>query len=157
MDAKVVVVRGVEVVLDPSRLTFNEANLSRYLQEEAAWYNFISQNLADAETEKQIKELHYETKYSDKFKFYKEQGGSDKLAESNANADVEVVAHKQAVLEAINKVKSLQYYLKALDKSHENAQSFGHMLRKEMDKLYTDIKKSTDTDFEAKIDKIFGT
>ena len=33
------------------------------------------------------------------------------------------------------RVKLLKNYLKSLDNSHENAISYGHMLRKEMDKL----------------------
>lgn len=151
-----VMVGGEEFTLDPERLTFNEATLSNYLQEEAAWYNHVAQKLADAEKELQQQELEYDTKYSEKFSSFKEQGGSDKLAESNAKADVEVEAAKQNVISARQAVKSLQWYLKALDKCHDNAQSFGHMLRKEMDKLMMDIRRAADTDMEKKIDDIIG-
>ena len=35
----------------------------------------------------------------------------------------------------------LKQHLRSWDKAHENAQSRGHMIRKEMDKLNTDIMK----------------
>ena len=38
-----------------------------------------------------------------------------------------------------HKVTLLKQHLKAWDKAHENAMSRGHMVRKEMDKLNTDI------------------
>lgn len=151
-------VGGNEFNLDEAKLTFNEANLSKYLQDEAAWYNHVAQKMADAEQELQELELKYDTMFSEKFRVFKEAGGSDKLAESNAKADVEVEAIKQNIIKVKNTVKSLQLYLKALDKAHENAQSFGHMLRKEMDKLMADIKHSasSDYDMEKKIDDIIG-
>lgn len=156
MENKTVKVNDEEFVLDTDRLTFNEASLSKYLQEEAAWYNHVAQKLADAEQELQEIELEYDIKYSEKFRGFKELGGSDKLAESNSKADVEVEALKQFEIKAKNTVKSLQWYLKALDKSHDNAQSFGHMLRKEMDKLMMDIKRTGDVSMESQIDDIIG-
>jgi hypothetical protein len=151
-----VVINGESIYLDPARLTFNEATLSKYLQEEAAWYNYVGQNLADARKGLQECELRYESKFASKFSSYKEQGGSDKLAESNAKADVEVEALKQRVVDSKQAVESLNSYLRALDKSHENAINFGYMLRKEMDKLMVDIRRTSDGDLEKKIDDIIG-
>lgn len=156
MESKTIVVSGEELYLDPDRLSFNEANLTKYLQEEAAWYNYIAQKLADAEKELQVKELEHDTIQAEKFRSFKEQGGSDKLAESNAKADVQVEAAQQAEIQCRCAVNSLKWYLKALDKAHENAQSFGHMLRKEMDKLFVDIKRTADVDLEKKVDDIIG-
>lgn len=153
---KKVMVGGEEFHLDPERLEFNEANLSKHMQEEAAWFNHVGQKLADAEKELQLSELTYEIKYHDKFRSFKELGGSDKLAESNAKSDVEVEVVKTTVIEIKHAVKSLQAYMKSMDKCHVNAHNFGHMLRKEMDKLMTDIRRTSDEDLEKKVDDIVG-
>jgi hypothetical protein len=50
----------------------------------------------------------------------------------------------------------LQQHLRAWDKNHDNAQSRGHMIRKEMDKLNIDIYKSKqlDVDIDRKVSEI---
>ena len=149
-------VNGEEFNLDPERLKFNEANLSQYMQSEAAWYNYTSQKLADVEREVQQRDLEYDVKRAEKFRAFKEKGGSDKLADANADADVEVVAAKELLFDAKHAARSILLYLRAFDKSHENATNFGHMLRKEMDKLLVDIKGTSDYDMEKKIDEIIG-
>lgn len=156
MSGKTVVIKGEEFCLDSDRLVFNEASLTKYLQEEAAWYNHVAQKQADADAELKRKSLEYEVKYAEKFRTYKEQGGSDKLAESNTKADIEVEAAANAEIDARLVVDSIKLYLRALDKSHDNAQSYGHFLRKEMDKLMTDIRMASDNDIERKINDIVG-
>jgi hypothetical protein len=141
-----------EFTIDPKLLEFNEASLNKYMEKEGVWYNFYSEKMADAEYLLQCYEMEYDNKYFDKFKQFKEEGNSDKLAEANAKIDSLVIESKKAVLAAKHKVKLIQGYLRAFDKSHDNAQSRGHMLRKEMDKITTFTK--TDT-VEKQIDELF--
>lgn len=130
---------GKEVKLDPKKLNFNEHTLSEYMETEAGWYDYFGARVADAEYLMQRLELEYDVKYSERFKENKDQGCSDKLAEANAKADPDVEEAKKNVLAARHKVKLLQQHLRAWDRAHENAQSRGHFLRKEMDKLNKDI------------------
>jgi hypothetical protein len=50
-----------------------------------------------------------------------------------------VVSAKQDIIDARYVVNRLKQHLKAWDKSHDNAQSMGHMLRKTMDKLNAEV------------------
>lgn len=156
MSGKIVIINGEEFHLDPDRLVFNEASLTKYLQEEAAWYNHVAQKQADAEAECKRRGLTYEVKFAEKFRTFKEQGGSDKLAEASTKADVEVEATALAEIEAKTVVDSIKFYLRALDKSHDNAQSYGHFLRKEMDKLMSDIRVTSDNEIDRRINDIIG-
>jgi hypothetical protein len=155
-------VAGADVVIDPKRLQFSEVTLSRFMEEEAAWYDYFGQRVAEAEGEWQYHDMRYDAIYSKKFVEFKELGGSDKLAESKSKADEEVVAALRNVIIAREKVKILQQHLRAWDKCHENAQSRGHMIRKEMDKLNHDsvIQKLAHPDgmagLDSEIDEIIG-
>lgn len=145
------------VFLNPEVLTFDEARLNQYLQEEAGWYNYYGQKLADAESYLQWFETQYDVRYSTKFRFFKDEGGSDKMAEAKAKADPEVETAKKAVIAGKRSVKKLQQYLRAFDKSHDNAQSFGHMLRREMDKLQNRInagRSAEDAELERQVEEI---
>jgi hypothetical protein len=146
-----------EVTLDPSDLEFNEATLTEYMEKEGSFYNYYSQKTADAQAQVQLAKLNYDVKYAEKFKHYKPQGMSDKLAEAHAKSDNEVVMASKQIVAATRTCEKLKYYLKSWDKNHDNAQSVGYMLRKEMDKLNFEIKKSRDNadpDLEDKIAKI---
>jgi len=149
-----ITISGQKIVLDPAKLAFNEITLSKFLEEEGGWYNYFGQRLAEAEYVMQRQELEYEVLYSNKFKEFKDLGASDKLAESKAKADLAVKESKVAALEAKYKVRALQQHLRAWDKAHENAQSRGHFLRKEMDKLNRDIMNQVDNYFEKKLEEI---
>lgn len=138
-EVTVVNLGGKEVKLDPKKLIFNEHTLSEYMESEAGWYDYFGARVADAEYLMQRLELEYDVKYSERFKENKDQGCSDKLAEANAKADPDVEEAKKSILAAKHKVKLLQQHLRAWDRAHENAQSRGHFLRKEMDKLNKDI------------------
>lgn len=132
-----------EVILDTKLMEFNEATLSSYIEKEGGLYAYYGEKLADAEYAHQRAEQEYEVLYARKFKTYKESGGSDKLAESSAKADIEVEEAKKRALTWKYKVRLLQQHLRAYDKNHDNAQSRGHMLRKEMDKLGANIYGQT--------------
>lgn len=138
-EVTVVNIGGKEVKLDPKKLEFNEHNLSDYMETEAGWYDYFGARLADAEWLLQRVEFEYDVLYSERFKEHKENGCTEKLAEASAKSDLDVGEAKKVVLAAKHKVKLLQQHLRAWDRSHENAQSRGHFLRKEMDKLNKDI------------------
>lgn len=130
-----------EVSLDESKFAFSEATLSNYLQTEAGWYDYFGAKLAKAEFIYQRKEMEYESLYGEKFKTFKEDGATEKKAEACCKSDNELKAAKLVVLEAKFNVRLIQQHLRAWDKNHENAQSRGHFLRKEMDKLHRDVIK----------------
>jgi hypothetical protein len=130
---------GQEVVLDNSRLAFNEVSLNAFMENLALWYDYFSQKLAEAEAILAYKEYEYDVLFSSAYERSKEDGCTDKLAEANAKKEPNVCEAKKEIIGAKHKVTLLKQHLKAWDKAHENAMSRGHMLRKEMDKLNTDI------------------
>lgn len=128
-----------EVVLDNSRLAFNEVSLNAFMENLALWYDYFSQKLAESEAILAYKEYEYDVLFSAAYERSKEGGCTDKLAEANAKKDPNVCEAKKDTIGAKHKVTLLKQHLKAWDKAHENAMSRGHMVRKEMDKLNTDI------------------
>lgn len=128
-----------EVVLDNSRLSFNEISLSTFMENLALWYDYFSQKLAEAEALLSYKEYEYELAFSSAYEMFKEDGCTDKLAEANARKESQVSEFKKEIISAKHKVTLLKQHLRSWDKAHENAQSRGHMIRKEMDKLNSDI------------------
>jgi len=135
----VVKIGGQEIVLDNSRLAFNEVSLNNFMENLALWYDYFSQKLAEAEAILAYKEYEYDVLFSSSYERSKEEGCTDKLAEANAKKDTNVCEAKKEIIGAKHKVTLLKQHLKAWDKAHENAMSRGHMVRKEMDKLHTDI------------------
>jgi hypothetical protein len=146
-EAIVVKVAGQDVVLDPDALEFNEATLGEYMQTEGAKYNYFGSMAVEAQAQLMLVKNKYEEIEAEKFKHYKEVvSGPIPLVESHVKTDPEVVAASKKVVAANRVVELLKSHLRAWDKNHDNAQSFGHMLRKEMDKLGFEIKESGDTD-----------
>lgn len=128
-----------EVVVDPENLRFDEDSLNNYIQKEAGFYDNFGAYLALSERNLQNKEVQHEKLYSERFVEAKEEGATEKLAEAKAKCDPDVVDVKLEIVEARYIVNRLKNHLKAWDKSHDNAQSMGHMLRKQMDKINGDI------------------
>jgi hypothetical protein len=153
MQLEQVIVGKTEVTLNPKHFDFDETTLNRYLQEEAGWFNFYGQRLADLESYLQWHESLHDEAFAERFRDFKEDGGSDKLAEAKAKIDPKVVEAKKKVIATKRAVKKLQLFLKSFDKAHDNAMSFGHMLRREMDKLQPRIY-SRDAELEQKVDEI---
>lgn len=144
---KVEIKIGSDVVdLNPADLNFDQATLSDYLIKEGQFYSYYGQKLAEAEALLQTKELQYDSKLSEKMVFLKDNGGgSDPIVKAKAQVDPEIVAAKEACIAAKLKVRRLQHYIRAWDKNHENAISYGYSLRKEIDKLCgNSIKVSSD-------------
>lgn len=128
-----------EVEINPENLRFDEQSLSTYIQKESGWYDNFGAYLALAERHLQNKEVSHEKLYCERFVEAKENGASDKLAEAKAKADNDVNDLKSEIIEAKYVVNRLKNHLKAWDKNHDNAQSLGHTLRRQMDKLKGDI------------------
>jgi hypothetical protein len=144
------------VIIDPELLSFNENTLSNYIETEGSYYDNFGGCLALAERLLQQAELRAEKVYGLRFADFKDNlGGSDKLTECRAKSDDEVVAAEELVIEAKYKVKRIQQHIRAWDKNHDNAQSMGHMLRKQIDKLQADIfKKQHSYNFD--VDELVG-
>lgn len=153
-------VAGHDVFIDPRKLTFSEVTLTRYTEEEGVWYNYFGQRLADADAEWQFFSSKHEQISAEKFVQFKSEGGSDKYVEARVKSDDEVKKAKENEIAARHKVKVLQQHLRSWDKCHENAQSRGHMLRKEIDKLNRDTfakNKMDGGDMEQEVDKIISS
>ena len=142
------------IEINPSNLAFNETTLSTYLTKEAGFYDNFGSSLAVAERVLQIAELRHERIYSEKFSLYKDMGGSDKLADARAKSDDDVVKAREVVVEVKYKVKRIQQHLRAWDKNHDNAQSLGYMMRKELDKLAPEIKHRRESSFEEELESM---
>jgi len=140
-----------KVHLDKEKLYFSEATLSEYIETEGGWIDFFGAKLAEAERDLAVAEHNYDIIYSKKFVEFKPQG-SDNLVQALVKIDPEVEAHKRITIAKKTTVRKLQQHLKAWDKNHENAQSRGHFLRKEMDHLRRDTIK-TDNYLERKIEE----
>jgi hypothetical protein len=128
-----------EIILDNSRLSFNEITLNSFMENLGLWYDYFSQKLAEAEALLAYREYEYELAFACAYEKSKEEGCTDKLAEANAKKQEKVSELKKEIIGAKHKVTLLKQHLRSWDKAHENAQSRGHMIRKEMDKLSTDI------------------
>ena len=131
---------GSDVVIDSENLKFNESTLNEYIMKEAGFYDNFGYFLAKAERALQRVEMAHEKLYAERFAEAKEiYQASDKLAEAKAKADPDVNTLRDGIVDARYMVNRIKRHLLAWDKNHENAQSMGHMLRKEMDKLNAEI------------------
>jgi hypothetical protein len=139
---ELLVVGEDDVILDPENLHFTEATLSDYLKKEGGWYDNFGAYLAKAEREFQEADSYYDNIYNLKFYEYKSEGGSDKMAEARAKIDADVQKADKQRMDAKYTVSRLKYHLRAWDKNHDNAQSMGHTLRRELTHLNNDIRSS---------------
>jgi hypothetical protein len=121
-----------EVTLDPEHVQFTEANLNGFLQTTPGWFSYYSAKQARAQYIASLHDDKYEQVYSDKFRFYKAEGGSDKLAEASAKTDPEVIEALKRCRKAKENLTYITGFLRALDKANQNALNLGYNLRKEM-------------------------
>jgi len=133
-----------EVDLDAGVMNFTEATLNDYLQKDASTYSYYHQKWVDAQYLATKFEDKYEAAYSAKFREFKEQGATDKLAEAMAKSDAEVVELKDKARITKRTKDHLWGFLKSLDKAHENALNLGYNVRKEVGILYKQDVKSLD-------------
>lgn len=137
-------VGDVEVDLDPEMLKLNEHYLNDYLSKEASLYSFYGSMWANASYVVNKYEDEYEQVTAKKFREHKEEKATDKLADSLAKSDPEVI-DLQAKLRAAKRVKDqIWMYLKSMDKNHENALNMGYNVRKEINMQGRDHVKSVD-------------
>jgi hypothetical protein len=134
-DKTYIVIGDEEVVIDPSLLEFTDANLKDYMESEAGWIHYFGSKLCEAEYYMSIKESEYSRLYDDFFLGYKQGKMTEKMAEAKAESEPSVAKARIEYFKAKKDMKHLQLYLRAWEKSHENAQSRTYVLRKEMDRL----------------------
>ena len=162
-DDNVIVIGNEEIHLDPTRFDFNEANLTQYLMSEAGWYNYFGQKLAQLEWLLDHKEIEYDTCFAKLYIDFKENGGGTEMAvKSKSESHPDAVALKEDIAKIKRAVTKVKQHLRAWDKSHENANSVGHTLRKEMDKLGSDSIRFSGSNLNApnlaeKLDAIIGS
>lgn len=121
-----------EVILDPEHVQFTEATLNEFLQKAPGWFSYYSTKQSRAQYIASLHEDNYEQVYSNKFRFYKAEGGSDKLAEASSKTDPEVMEALKQSRKAKENLTCIGGFLKALDKANQNALNLGYNLRKEM-------------------------
>lgn len=143
----VVIVNGKNVVLDPDFMKFNETTLSDYMEREYGYFDYYGKQLEHAQKELANAEIDAEAEYSKRFIEAKDQGNSDAYSKCFSSAHVDVVAARKKAADRKSVVGQIKAYLLAFQKNHDNAQSRGHFLRKEMDKLNKDIFLKDRSDF----------
>lgn len=154
-DKQEIHVLGESVTIDTAVFDFNDQTLPNYLQKEAGHYAYYGAMLANAEAEEQWALVQYEQLFDTTYIEAKNNGmGSDKFCESWARSRAEVVDLRQKQIAAKRNVSLLKTFLRAFDKNHDNAQSTGHNLRKEMDKLGQSGERLFVSD-EEKINEMF--
>lgn len=130
-----------ELEVDPNELAFTEATINEKMERLGSLSSFYGQKFADAEYYWSQLEKAVDNMYMAKFVQYKDEGrGSDKVCEALAKIDPIVIELSEKALNAKKAKIQLQQYLKAIDITHQNVQSRGHMIRKEMEKLQYDIR-----------------
>ncbi|RDJ35367.1 MAG: hypothetical protein DWQ19_11165 [Crenarchaeota archaeon] len=142
-----------EVILDPKKFQFNDSTLNKFMEGLSLWYDYYSSKTAKAEELMLTAEEKHQELYLEKFLEGKQEGLSDKGADAFARTDAAIKAKQSEVTKYKSAVKHLKEYLKSFDKAHSMAQNRGYMIRKEMEKLNSDIYHSRG-DFN--IDDIIG-
>lgn len=141
-----------EVLLDPEYLKVSEITLNDFLCSFGGIYEYYSRKWAESQFLHYCAEDRHDQLYNEKFRFYKEDGGSDKMAEAKAKSHNDVVELRQAARRAKLTMQLIYGYLRALDKTHENAINLGYNVRREMDKLYPNEIKRRDVDQATQVD-----
>jgi hypothetical protein len=143
-------VRGKDIMLDPKNMSFNELTLSEYMMHEYGWIDYFGKQLEFAEADLQLMRIDYDAAFNGKYADFKAEGCTEGQAKAKALSDPDVIAIRQKMAKQDETVGLIKQHLRAWDKNHENAQSRGHFIRKEMDKLNktiyaTDASESTGT------------
>ena len=154
-----ITVMGEKVVIDPDILQFNQNTLPDYLIKEAGYYAYYGAKLADAEAQEQYAAQDADNKSDTLFWLYKSEGqGSDKYCECKSKTAAEVQEAREKCIALKRNVTMLRLFLRAMDKNHDNAQSMGHNLRKELDKMNSEIRISSKVgEYERKLEEHYGS
>jgi hypothetical protein len=139
LQKRTVQIGDVAVELDPDRLLFNEATLSQFQERLATWYDHFGEMYCTADYYYSCAKEHSEIVFAKIYAEKKEEGATEKQADAQARTHPDVVKAKKMTLQAKYKRDQINQHIKSWDKAHDNAQNRGHTIRKEMDKLQTDI------------------
>ena len=134
-----ITIQDTEWKIDTDDLTFTDATLNTFFEKVGGIIDYIGSAHANAMRYHAVCELSYKQMFIDKFRSNKDQGRSDKTAELYAEGDPDCIQLKQMSINAKYIKDRLYAHLQALNASREDAHQRGHMLRKEMDKLNSDI------------------
>lgn len=144
-----------DVDLDPAVMAFTEHTINDYLIKDAANYSHYHAKMVDAQYLASKYEDAHEALYSSKFREFKEQGATDKLAEAMAKSDKEVVEAKEKARITKRAKDHLWGFLKSLDKAHENVLNLGYNVRKELKVLeHQSVGVGSFGDINEKLDKL---
>lgn len=133
---KTIKIGNEEVSLDTSLLKFTESTINKFLELYAEKYDYFLTKHAKAQYIHARSEDRYDALYAERFKTFKEEGGSDKLCESKTICDADVQSALATMRLAKHNVNILWGFLRAMDRAHEDAMQTCYNLRKELDKLY---------------------
>jgi len=138
-------IQDLEVKIDTDDLTFTDASLNTFFERVSGIIDYMGSCHANSMRYLAVCELSYKQTLIDKFRNYKDQGKSDKVAELYAEGENDCIALKQTVINAKYMKDRIYAHLQALNSAREDAHQRGHMLRKEMDKLHGDIFRNSTT------------
>ena len=130
-----------EINLDQGLLKFDEHTINKFLQNFASNYNTYCEAHSDAQFIHSRFEDTYDALYSGKFRQYREESSSDKVAEMKTKSDTEVQEALENVRVAKRNVNLIYGYLRSMDRAHDDAITTCHNMRKELDKLFPSYVK----------------
>lgn len=133
-----------EINLDPELLKFDEHTINQFLQNFSGNYNTHYEHHSDAQYVHSKYEDRYDAVYADKFRQYREESSSDKMADMKAKCDNDVQEALENVRIAKRNVNMIWGFLRSMDRAHEDAMQFCYNLRKEMDKIFPSYVKRSD-------------
>ncbi len=134
---RVIKLGNKEVTLKHSLLTFDEHTINNFLQNSAGNHASYSAYHADAQYIHSTYEDRAESLYAEKFKLYREESSSDKMAEMKTKADKDVLDAQEMVRLSKHNANLLYGFTRSLDRAHESCKEFCYNMRKELDKLFS--------------------
>jgi len=139
---RVIKIAGKDVTLKQEFLTFDEHTINNFLQKSAGNHASYSAQHADAQFIHSTYEDRAEAVYAEKFKLYREESSSDKMADMKTKCDKEVQEAQEMVRLSKHNANLLYGFTRSLDRAHESCKEFCYNLRKEMDKIFGSTIKS---------------
>lgn len=132
------------VELFASDVKFTDTTLNPFFERISGRIDYVGRALASANRIVNLLNFQIEQAFSKAYNIQKTKGEkiTEKFAESTSKCDPIYVALCQDLIEAKFVKDQLQFHLNALNAAREDAHNRGHMLRKEMDKLSSDIYSS---------------
>ncbi len=123
------------VILNPDDLRFNDRTIHEFFEQVSGRIDYIGRALADADALYLLREREVESLYLSKFRYWKEEGKSDKVAENYAKADPDVQQGKLVSIAARNNKLLLQHHLQALQAARSQANNRAGFMKFEAGRL----------------------